>query len=190
MTTQVTFTITGNHESLTGNPVPFQRMLASQMRYAAGRYVQWQSFVRTQFDRNAEISANIESHTGHDFKTAKLATVNKGTISDTSLGLWEQTITVTDGVAAECARLDTVRRAKKPHPIKIESYRAEMHLKIYWADEKHGDADNVFKGIADSLFENDKELDGSFKSYHSHTPGRGRVEGIIIFTAGMQYDDA
>ena len=40
-----------------------------------------------------------------------------------------------------------------------------MHLKIFWADETHGDADNVFKGVADSLFENDKELDGSFESF-------------------------
>lgn len=36
-------------------------------------------------------------------------------------------------------------------PVKIE-----MH--ITWADEKHGDADNVFKGIVDALLEEDRHV--------------------------------
>jgi hypothetical protein len=29
-----------------------------------------------------------------------------------------------------------------------------MAIDIFWANEQHGDADNVWKGIADALFEN------------------------------------
>ena len=44
-----------------------------------------------------------------------------------------------------------------------ELKRARMSIEIYWANEAHGDPDNVFKGIADALFVNDKNLGGSFE---------------------------
>lgn len=49
-----------------------------------------------------------------------------------------------------------------------------MNLQIEWADNKHADPDNVFKGIADALFENDKNLDGSFVTKMAQD-GRGKV---------------
>jgi Holliday junction resolvase RusA-like endonuclease len=39
----------------------------------------------------------------------------------------------------------------------------------------HADPDNVFKGIADALFKNDKFLDGSFVSDYA-PDSKGRVE--------------
>lgn len=110
-------------------------------------------------------------------------------------GSWKDGLVTDDILSAflvnvipEVTGKELLQLDKKPHPIKIKEYRAEMHLKIYWSDESHGDADNVFKGVADSLFENDKELDGSFESFHTKDgKGIGRIEGIIIFDAGFKY---
>lgn len=57
--------------------------------------------------------------------------------------------------------------------------KARMNLKIYWANGAHGDPDNIFKGIADALFKNDKNLDGSFVSEMA-SDKKGRVEVEII----------
>lgn len=53
--------------------------------------------------------------------------------------------------------------------------KARMDVRIYWRNGIHGDPDNIFKGIADSLFKNDKFLDGSFETHYS-PEGKGRVE--------------
>jgi len=37
-----------------------------------------------------------------------------------------------------------------------------MDVMIYFSNGKHGDPDNVWKGIADSLFKNDNKVAGSF----------------------------
>lgn len=66
------------------------------------------------------------------------------------------------------------RHARGQKPIG-EYEHATMSLKIYWKDCRHGDPDNIFKGIADTLFENDKHLDGSFKSIHAENK-KGRLE--------------
>jgi hypothetical protein len=55
------------------------------------------------------------------------------------------------------------------------SIRARMDIRIFWRNGVHGDPDNIFKGIADSLFKDDKFLDGSFESCHS-SDGQGKVE--------------
>ena len=55
------------------------------------------------------------------------------------------------------------------------SATARMDIKIYWVNGKHADPDNIFKGIADSLFQQDKYLDGSFESHYA-SDGKGRVE--------------
>lgn len=56
-----------------------------------------------------------------------------------------------------------------------EETRTRMDIKIYWSSKVHADSDNVFKGIADSLFEDDKNLDGSFEAHYCPEK-RGRVE--------------
>ena len=45
--------------------------------------------------------------------------------------------------------------------------KARMDVRIYWMNGIHGDPDNIFKGVADALFKNDKFLDGSFESHYS-----------------------
>lgn len=55
------------------------------------------------------------------------------------------------------------------------SAKGRMDIKIYWVNGKHADPDNIFKGIADSLFQQDKYLDGSFESHYA-PDGKGRVE--------------
>jgi Holliday junction resolvase RusA-like endonuclease len=57
-----------------------------------------------------------------------------------------------------------------------ENETAEMNIKIFFSNKKHGDADNVFKGIADAIFENDKYLlKGSFESFYNDV-GMVKVE--------------
>lgn len=58
------------------------------------------------------------------------------------------------------------------------SERARMDIRIYWVGGVHADPDNIFKGIADALFENDKHLDGSFESRIA-SDGKGRVDVTI-----------
>lgn len=54
------------------------------------------------------------------------------------------------------------------HPIVLEKdQKARVDIIIGWANETHGDCDNVFKGICDALFENDKHLEGSFTYIHT-----------------------
>lgn len=51
-----------------------------------------------------------------------------------------------------------------PRTIPEECY-ISTSMSILWANNAHGDADNVFKGIMDSIFENDKEVrHGEFSS--------------------------
>jgi len=48
-------------------------------------------------------------------------------------------------------------------PIKLaKGEEAFMSLYISWADGRHADPDNVFKGVCDSLFVDDKNVYGSF----------------------------
>lgn len=58
-------------------------------------------------------------------------------------------------------------------PFKNE--KAVMDLKIYWKNRAHGDPEGVFGSIADSLWEDDHSLDGSFASQIAED-GEGRVD--------------
>lgn len=60
---------------------------------------------------------------------------------------------------------------------------AHMHLHITWANEAHGDPENIFGSIADALFENDKHLAGSFDFEHSKEK-KSRVD-VTIQIYGM-----
>lgn len=62
-------------------------------------------------------------------------------------------------------------------PLDLANRRARMDIKIYWADNAHGDPENIFGSIADALFKNDKNLAGSFD--YELDRGKGRVEAII-----------
>lgn len=63
-------------------------------------------------------------------------------------------------------------------PIKAFDGKIHMRLIIVWANKAHADSDNVFKGIADALFMNDKYLVGEFDYTYGDV---GRVEVTITF---------
>lgn len=52
-------------------------------------------------------------------------------------------------------------------PIRATDDKMRMTLNIEFANKAHGDCDNIFKGIADALFMNDKHLVGSFDYEYS-----------------------
>ena len=60
-------------------------------------------------------------------------------------------------------------------PIRKADHKQKMEIMCYYSDETHPDTDNVFKGIADALFMNDKHVIGSF-DYTHEKGGQGRVE--------------
>lgn len=74
-----------------------------------------------------------------------------------------------DTVSSECVHLESEK------PIILGKRRARMDIKIWWGNGRHADAENVFGSIADALFQNDKNLDGSFAGEMS-PDGKGRVE--------------
>ena len=47
-------------------------------------------------------------------------------------------------------------------PIRASDHKQKMSLQICFKDKTHADCDNIFKGIADALFMNDKHLVGEF----------------------------
>lgn len=51
-----------------------------------------------------------------------------------------------------------------------------MDIKIYFANDARSDPDNVWKGIADALFDNDKYLSGSFDFDYDKQNPRVEVE--------------
>lgn len=63
-------------------------------------------------------------------------------------------------------------------PIDLKRSKANMNIGIFWRNGAHGDPDNIWKGICDALFVNDRNVDGSFTSSVS-PDGRVRVEVII-----------
>ncbi len=70
-------------------------------------------------------------------------------------------------------------RSENPQPFTTKaSEKGRMDIKIFWVNGIHADPDNVFKGLADALFKNDKYLDGSFESRYA-PDGRGRVDVSI-----------
>lgn len=60
-----------------------------------------------------------------------------------------------------------------------------MDLTIFWCHGTHGDPENIFGSIADSLFSQDKWLDGSFKSQMAED-GQGKVEVKITLLETKQ----
>lgn len=55
----------------------------------------------------------------------------------------------------------------KEKPIAKSEHKQKMSIEIYYKDKTHADSDNVFKGIADALFQNDKMLMGDFDFFYS-----------------------
>lgn len=68
-------------------------------------------------------------------------------------------------------------------PIKKTNKKIRVDIICYFADNSHADCDNIFKGIADALFMNDKYIAGSFDFIYPEDK-KGKVEIKITF-----YDD-
>jgi len=137
--TVYSFLVHGNHEDVTGNPVPFQRVIKQKMRASAARYLMWQQYVRACF---------------YDY-----------------------------------ANKNGIRILGMKHPIELaKGQRCMMLILIGWANGHHGDTDNVWKGIADALFVNDKDID-VFAAGIASNMKRGYVHiRIVILEAGESYD--
>lgn len=72
------------------------------------------------------------------------------------------------------------KKGKLLKPIAIpDGYKAVMNLRVFYTDNTHPDTDNVFKGIADALFQNDKRLAGSFDFWVK--PKAGGIVEVEIF---------
>ena len=70
--------------------------------------------------------------------------------------------------------------AKKPVLVE-RGKKARMEIEIFWncdIEGRHPDPENVFGSIADALFINDKNLDGSFASARA-PDGKPRVDVLI-----------
>ena len=63
-------------------------------------------------------------------------------------------------------------------PIKAMKNKIVMDMMIYFKDDTHADCDNIFKGVSDSLFMNDKYVAGSFDYKKAES---GKVEITITF---------
>lgn len=58
---------------------------------------------------------------------------------------------------------------------------ASMEIMIHFASESHADPDNIFKGIADALFDNDKHLACDGIHFEHAADKKGRVDVTIKF---------
>ena len=65
----------------------------------------------------------------------------------------------------------------KPIELKKDA-KVKVDTMIEWKNKNHGDPDNIWKGIVDTLFNEDKNIDGSFSS---GVTGEGAVEVAIIY---------
>lgn len=134
----ISFTIQGNQQDRSGNPLPYFRMTQkSKWTDAAQRYEAWKSYVR-----------GVLYDSGCIF---------------TSLMVRQY-------------------QADRPPLVLDKDERAQIAIKVFWADRTHGDLDNILKGILDALFENDKCVNGLKASSELAEDGNGRVEVIIGIT--------
>lgn len=135
----ISFTIYGNQEDSTGNPLAYARTTQStQWTAKAKRYNAWKDYVRAHYLDAVMPQKKIKREDFgefHDFLQKKPITATKDKVC--------------------------------------------MNIVICWKDDKHSDPDNVFKGIADALFMNDKYLGGSMDFVQSKDK-RGSVKVEII----------
>lgn len=120
------FTIKGNHNDKSDNPVPYTRTTQrSKKTKKYQKYTEWKSYVRKVF-------------------TDSVKDPSKYYRNELQYGA----------------------------PLLIpEGMKARLNVMIYFSKLNHGDPDNVAKGIADSLFVNDKYMASSCDfAYDEHNP--------------------
>lgn len=65
------------------------------------------------------------------------------------------------------------KTGKHPHNVLKSSNKYRIDVFITYCDKRHGDSDNIAKGINDALFKNDKLVAGSYDFAYGET---GRVD--------------
>lgn len=151
---QIRFTIAGNHLDIKGNPVPYMRLVRGHWKKGDEKYIEWGDYVRARFQKTGHIVLQTGNQPHLSLKT------NGGEII---------------GIIDKGAALNLDK------PIGVTKRKMRLDLNIYWHNKAHGDPDNIFKGIADALIHQDKNVDGSFASAIA-SDGYGRVEGLLTIT--------
>lgn len=152
---KIAFTIDGNHKDIGGNPIPYKRLVRGSFRKGDSNYLEWEEYVRSRFYATARII---------DADPDILAIKDGGRI----IALYDQKAGIPE---------------KKP--IDISTRLMQLDLRIGFKNGAHGDPDNIFKGIADALFINDKNLYGTFPvpEHGARAPdGKGKVEALLTIT--------
>lgn len=151
---QIRFTIEGNHLDIKGNPVPYMRLVRGHWKKGDEKYLEWGDYVRARFQRTANIISDPIGTNARVMRSGK-------------------------EIVGICDAGEIVLNIEKP--ITVQQLKMRLDLKIYWHNKAHGDPDNIFKGIADALIHQDKNVDGSFAS--EMAPDKiGRVEALLTIT--------
>lgn len=160
---KITFTIIGNQDDRDGNPVPYVRMTQNDyFKPTARRYTKWKDHVKATFHREL-------NYMGFPIMLDDLC---GGVI------LRKPEIPKKITLAQYQKEVKHLRRARMQKPINLKKTKSRMDIMIHWAGGVHGDPDNVWKGIADALFQNDKNVAGSF-DFKNAEDFKGKVEVTI-----------
>ena len=73
-------------------------------------------------------------------------------------------------------REQTGTRDNGKKPIEKSDDKVRMDATIYFKNRTHADSDNIFKGVADALFQNDKYVAGSFDFFYDKENPRVEIE--------------
>ncbi len=69
---------------------------------------------------------------------------------------------------------------KKGKPIEVkEDENIAVFIEVYWKNNAHSDLDNVFKGIADAMFVNDKPINHII-AHSAMSPSKTGWVGVVI----------
>lgn len=131
---------------------------------------------------NFIISGNQENPDGNPIpyhRTTRGSYWNEGS---KRYAAWKEYVVAASGLEYQFNR----KKMKMENPIVIPlGYKATMGLKMFFANESHADPDNIYKGIADALFFNDKKLSGS-TDFDMANDKKGRVYvRINVFPMGI-----
>ena len=150
---EIEFLIKGNQEDPTGNPLGYTRTTqASKWNPKYQRYCKWKNYVVSK------------CMTG----MPKIGGFSSTIIADQSGDGKIQTISA------------GVPFTKNYYPFIIQKSNVIMDVRIKWANERRADPDNVFKGIADALFKDDKNVYGSVLPFEGETKLDGGFVSVKI----------
>lgn len=159
----IRFTIHGNQKNVIGNPVPYKRLIRGSFRRGDSDYQEWQEYVRACFYRTAQLILSEEE---------------KDTPEPEVLIEYDDATSRIVGIREPGGNTDE-------KPIDVKSHLMQLDLTIAFKNAAHGDPDNIFKGIADALFVQDKNLYGTFPIPIESARGptkKGRVDAVLIIT--------